>query len=99
MTTDERLATLEANEKTIFNRLTKFEQTLEDVHIIASSVERIATENKIISDKVDKIDVRLNDIEKQPAQRAENIKRTVISCLITGVLSAIVGAVMAVIFK
>lgn len=99
MEVHERLASLEANEKNIFHRLDEMKSELHDIHKLASSVEVIANQTVSINEKVDNIDKRLDVVEKAPVKDFKYYKRTVVSCLITGVLTAILGAVLALILR
>lgn len=98
-TVTERVAALEANEKTIFHKLDEIKADVNDIHELSASVKVIATETMNISQKVDKIDNRLSEVEKQPVAAYTHYKRLIAGCVITGVLGAIIAAIMAVILK
>lgn len=98
-TVTERVAALEANEKTIFRKLDEIRAAVNDIHELSASVKVIATETMNISQKVDKIDCRLSEVEKQPVAAYTHYKRLIVGCIITGVLGAVIVAVMAVILK
>jgi seryl-tRNA synthetase len=98
-TLTERVTTLEANEKTLFHKLDEIRADVNDIHELSASVKVIATETMNISQKVDKIDSRLSEVEKQPAAAYTHYKRLIIGCVITGVLGAVIAAIMAVILK
>ena len=99
MTTDERIMKLETENKTIFHQIDELKDNVADIHKIATSIEVIAHENKNISEKVDKIDGRITVIENQPKEAFKHIKQTIIACVITGIASALIAALMAVIMK
>jgi tetrahydromethanopterin S-methyltransferase subunit F len=98
-TLTERVACLETNEKTIFHQLDEIRADVNDIHELSASVKVIATETVNISQKVDKIDNRLSEVEKQPVAAYTHYKRLIAGCVITGVLGAIIAALMAVILK
>jgi hypothetical protein len=98
-TVTERVAALEANEKTIFHKLDEIKDDVNDIHELSASVKVIATETVNISQKVDKIDNRLSEVEKQPVAAYTHYKRLIIGCIITGVLGAFITAIAAVILK
>jgi tetrahydromethanopterin S-methyltransferase subunit F len=98
-TLTERVACLETNERTIFHKLDEIKADVNDIHELSASVKVIATETMNISQKVDKIDNRLSEVEKQPVAAYTHYKRLIAGCVITGVLGAIIAALMAVILK
>lgn len=95
----ERLATLEANDKTIFHQLDEMKAEVHDIHKLATSVELIAKQTVDINKKVDNIDKRLDKVERAPNEDFRYYKRVAISCFVTGIISAILGAVLALILK
>ena len=110
MTTDERLAQLEANNKNIFHQLDEIKAELKDQRTLVVAVEKIATETKQISEKVDRIDkrtgdeadklaARVSDLEAVPGRNYNRIKDITLTAIVTGVIGALIGAVLALILK
>lgn len=98
-TLSERVACLEANEKTVFHKLDEIKADVNDIHELSASVKVIATETVNISQKVDKIDNRLSEVEKQPVAAYTHYKRLIAGCIITCVIAALVASIMAVVLK
>lgn len=69
------------------DRITALERGLQEVSKITVNVERLATQIEILTKEIVKQGDRLEEIEKKPAKRWDVV--------ITGALSAIVGALMA----
>ena len=69
------------------HRLNNLEVGLKEVNKIAGSVERLVTQIETLTKEISKQGERLEEIEKKPAKRWDVV--------ITGALSAIVGALMA----
>lgn len=95
----ERLATLEANDANIFHQLKEVKDDIKDVHRLATAVETIAIQTKNTSEKVDDISERMNRMEEEPAEDMRYYKRTITGCVITGVIGAVLGAIIALILK
>lgn len=95
----ERMATAEANIKNLFHQATELKKEVDDIHKLTTSVELIAKQTVDINKKIDGIDKRLDTVEKAPADDFKHYKRAIISCIITGVVSAVLGAVIALILK
>ena len=68
-------------------RLSALEQGLKEVNKITVSIERLTANIETMTDEIKKQGVRLDEIEKKPAKRWDVV--------ITGAISAIVGALMA----
>ena len=69
------------------HRLNSLEVGLKEVNKIAGSVERLATQMETLTKEISKQGERLEGIEQKPAKRWDVV--------ITGAISAIVGALMA----
>lgn len=84
---EERLAILEANQKTLFKRLDKQDKMLEAIHetnkslaIQGEAIERMAADLGHLSERV-------VDLEERPAKRWEML----VGCVLTGVTGLIFG--------
>lgn len=99
MTNEERLAVLETGQKTLFKQMDEVKATVNEIHRLASSMEVVAAETKNISAKVDTIDSRLSDVEKAPAKAFTHYKQLIVGCIVTGVVGALIGAVLALVLK
>ena len=69
------------------HRLNSLEVGLKEVNKIAGSVERLVAQIETLTKEISKQGERLEEIEKKPAKRWDVV--------ITGAISAIVGALMA----
>lgn len=93
----ERLATLEANETTLFRQVREAKGDIKDIRQLTEAVAKIAAKTESIDQKIDSIDDRLNDVEQAPAKDYTYYRRTIISGAITGVIGIILGALLALI--
>lgn len=73
--------------KTLDTRVTALERGLQEISRITVNVERLATSVEQMAAELSKQGDRLDEIEKRPAKRWDVV--------ITGAISAIVGALMA----
>jgi len=97
--TDERLTALETSEKAIYKELDEIKQEQKDQRQLIVVVEQIATKTNLIADKVNKIDERITEVEKEPARQFKKYKETIITSIITLIIGAIVGGLIALILK
>ena len=98
-TPEERLASLEANEKTIFKKLDMQGEQLKDLTRLTTAVEKIAIKTDSISEKVNGIDTRITAVEKAPGKKWEKIKETIWVSILTGIIGALLGALVTTLFK
>lgn len=94
-----RLATLEANQRTIFKKLDEHDTQIKDLTRLTVAVEKIADKTDSISDKVDGIDTRITAVESAPGKKWEKVKETILVSIVTGVIGTILGALLALIIK
>lgn len=99
MLPEEKVAILETNIKTLFKLVDDVKSEIKAIHKLATSIELLAQKMQSVDEKVGNIDVRLDAIEKQPTEDVRYYKRTLISCVITGVITAVLGALLALIIK
>lgn len=96
---NERVSYLEAQDKNIFHQLDEIKEDVRDIKRLTVSVERIALQTKSTSEQVVGINERLYNLEQAPAEEAKYYKRVIINCIVTGVISLILGAVLSLIIK
>lgn len=99
MEIQERLARLEADDKTIFHQLSEIKDEVKDIRRLTLAVEKIATKTESIDIKVDSMGSRLSAVEKEPAEEFVHYKRLVISAVVTALLSSIIAAVLTLIIR
>lgn len=95
----ERVARLEADEKTIFHQLTEIKDEVKDIRRLTAAVEKIAIKTESIDSKVDDMGARISAVEKEPAQNFLHYKRLASGSIITAVISAVCAAILALIMK
>ena len=95
----QRVAALEANQKSIYHQLSEIKEDVKDIHRLTVAVERIAVRTETIDGKVDGIDKRLERVESAPAEDYKHFKRLIIGGFITTILAAVLTAVLSQILR
>lgn len=72
---------------------------LEDIHELTYSIKEIATEVKLMREDVNKLDTRVGNIEKEPAQDYKDTKKAIRNQIICAIAGAIIGGLIALIMK
>lgn len=83
----ERLARMEEQIKTLFKQQADIKDLTETVHKLALSIERQGLSLQTTDKKVDSVKTDVDELKQKPAKRWETV--------ITGIISALVGAFMA----
>lgn len=74
-------------------------EKLEDIHELTYSVKTIANETKLMREDVNKLDIRVGDIEKEPAKEYKDTKKTIRNQIICTIVGAIIGGIIGLIIK
>lgn len=98
MTNEEIAVKFEDHEheiKSLKHRVDKCEDQNKTLNKLVSSVDVLAVNMTHMAEEQKKQGDKLEKLEKEPAEEYKHYKRLIIGCVITGVLSAIIGAVLA----
>lgn len=95
----ERIAALEADIRNIFHQLDGLKESVGDLHRLTTAVEKLATQGASTAKAVDKIDKRLEVVERMPWDEARHYRRLIIGAICSGVIGALIGAIMGVVLR
>lgn len=87
----QKLAELEARERSNTKRLDKLEELTEVVHELATTMKLMAEKQERTAETVDRLDIKLTTIEQEPAKRW----KAVVEKVVMTTVAAIVGFVLA----
>lgn len=105
-----KLTETEARSKSNTHRLDKIEESngelTKTMNRMATAVEVLATEQrhsaeaqKTATEKIDKIDEKVSNIELAPAHSAKKIKEEIVKAIVTALIGAVIGALLCLILK
>lgn len=77
--------------KTLFRRLDVQDRLVENVNSLAISTEKLAMNQKTLTDNQAKIKKDVEEIKEQPLKDYRDLKRTIITAIITGLVSVALG--------
>ncbi len=96
--TEEQVAAYFARDKERIDeherRLDEVERKQEDINKLTLSVTKLATNMEYMVAEQKEQGKRLQRLEAEPADNAKYLRRTIISCVLTAVASAVVGALL-----
>ena len=82
-----RMIRMEEQVKTLFKQQSNIEELTKTVHTLALSIEKQGMNLKSTCSKLDGVQADVDELKQKPAKRWETV--------VTGVISALVGAFMA----
>lgn len=103
---DERLSTLEANDKALFRQVDELKEDVRDIRRLTIAVEKIAGKVDNIDLKVDNVDSKVNGIDERlqtvehvPVANWNKFKQAIISSIVSVVVGGLLGALIALVIK
>lgn len=85
--------------KSLKYRMKDVETQTEAIHSLALSVNELAGNIQTMSKTQTDVVNRLTKLEQAPLTHYDYLKKTIIGCIVTGVLTAIISALLAVIIR
>ena len=83
--------------KSLKHRIVKCEEQQGQLQKLVNSVDKLALNMEYMAKEQKAQGERLESLEHEPMEDFKHYKRLVIGCVITGVLSAVLGAILATI--
>lgn len=78
-------------------RMDKAEKNIEAVNELAKSVGELAVQMRYMADEQREVKESVETLKQEPAENHKFLKQQIISCLISGIGGALVGAIMGLI--
>lgn len=98
---EHRLTEVEARSKSNTHRIDKLEKVTEEIHTMSNTmiqlVEEVKHTNETVSSldqKVEKMDGRVDDMERAPGKEWSNAKRTVFNTVVGAVIGFLIAGLM-----
>ena len=93
------LTETDARSRSNTKRLDRLDRLLEEQQEMALAVKELATNMKYMLEEQKRQGARLENLEKAPIDESIYMRRVIKSCIVTGVIGAILSAVLAFIIK
>ena len=85
--------------KSLKHRMDNCEKQQDLLHKLVKSVDKLGINMDYMAKEQNEQGERLANLEHEPAEEYKHYKRVVIGCVVTTVLGAILGAVIALVIK
>lgn len=93
------LTETDARSKSNTKRLDRLDRLLDEQQEMALAVKELATNMKHMLEEQKKQGARLENLEKAPIDESIYMRRVIKSCIVTGIIGAILSAILAFIIK
>lgn len=94
---EHRLTATEDREKANTRRIEKLEKITEAIHEMSLTMVRLVEQIKTTNESVQELKVKVDAIEREPAEDHKALKKTVITSIVTAVVGAVLGALIGLI--
>lgn len=85
--------------KSLKHRMGACEEQQIAINKLVNSVDRLALKMEYMAKELNRQGDQLTKFEQEPVNDYKHYKQVIISCILTGLLSAILGAILSVIIK
>lgn len=85
--------------KTLFENQKRIEKVVDKIEQLTLSIEKMAVIQTDLIEEQKDIKKDIKGIKEEPANDAKYLKREIIKTIVVGVVSAIVGALLALVIK
>lgn len=100
---EHRLTCIEARAKSNTHRLDKLEPIVNEIHTMSNTMVQLVQEVKhtnetvgALDEKIDRMDGRVDEMERAPADNVKNYKMTAVTAIISTVVGALVAAAIGI---
>lgn len=94
-----KIAVIETDLKNVEGRVSVLEEVSKERHELAKSVQKLAINMEYMLQEQREIKTKVQALETAPAEEHKFFRREVIKCIISGVLGAIIAALVALVIK
>lgn len=95
---EHRMTEVEDRSKSNTKRLDKLEKVTDAIHEMSNTMVHLVEQTKHTNENVEELKVKVETIEREPAEQYKQLKKTITTSVITAILGAIVGALIGLIF-
>ena|SRR5699024_4328017 len=90
------LATLRAENKTLFKRLEKQENTVNNIHSLATSVAVLAENLKDQNEDIKGIKKDMGELKRESANKDKEFKKKVVMVIVTAIVTSLINLVITI---
>ena len=96
---ERRLTAVEEQVKFNSHEIEELKPVVKEINTMSKTMVQLVEQSKQTNENVKELKVKVEQIEKEPAEDFKNLKKTIWNSILTGTLGAIIGAILALIFK
>ena len=85
--------------KTLFSSQARLEKVVDKIDKLTVSIEKMTVVQQDMIDEQKAIKQDVAKIKEQPAKDAHALKMTITSCIVTGIISVVLGAILTLVIR
>lgn len=96
---ERRLTAVEKQVDYNTHEIEELKPVVKEINTMSKTMVQLVEQSKQTNENVKELKVKVEQIEKEPAENFKNLKKTILNSILTGTLGAIIGAILALILK
>lgn len=96
---EHRLTATEDREKSNTRRIEKLEKVVDVIHEMSRTMVKLVEQIKTTNEKVQELNVKVDKMEREPAENHKQLKKTITTSIVTAVIGTIIGALLGLVLK
>lgn len=96
---EHRLTAVEKKVEFNSHEIEELKPVVKEINTMSKTMVQLVEQSKQTNDNVKELKVKVEQIEKEPAENFKQLKKTIWTSVLTSILGAILGAVIALIIK
>lgn len=94
---ERRLTAVEEQVKFNTHEIEELKPVVKEINTLSKTMVQLVEQSKQTNENVKELKVKVDQIEKEPAENFKQLKKTIWTSILTGVIGAILGALFALI--
>lgn len=96
---EHRLTAVEKKVEFNSHEIEELKPVVKEINTMSKTMVQLVEQSKQTNENVKELKVKVEQIEKEPAENFKQLKKTIWTSVLTSILGAILGAVIALIIK
>ena len=94
---ERRLTAVEEQVKFNTHEIEELKPVVKEINTLSKTMVQLVEQSKQTNENVKELKVKVDKIEREPAENFKQLKKTIWTSILTGVIGAILGALLALI--
>lgn len=99
LTIEHRLTKVEEKAEHNSREIEELKPVIKEINTMSKTMVQLVEQGKQTSENIDELKSKVDKIEREPAEEAKAIKKTIITSILTALIGAIIGALISLVVK